>query len=114
MMAAGFERNGGIIMAQNDRRQKSAFRRFESIMTRGILGTLTMFLLMLVSAAAGIAWLKWTLAILVFVLCAAGTALLVLKQEHRRRRSWWMLASFIGLFACTLVSILVGFPAPIA
>ena len=99
-------------MAKNDRSEKSAFRKFEDIMTRAILGTLALFLLMLVSAAGGIGWLKWTLAILVFALCILGTALLVLKQEHRRRRSWWMLASFLGLFACTLVSMLVGFPAP--
>ena len=46
------------------------------------------------------------------LLCAAGTALLVLKQEHKRRRSWWLLASFAGLLACTLVSLIVGFPAP--
>lgn len=99
-------------MAQNERRQKNAFRKFESIMTRAILGTLALFLLMLVSAAIGIDWLKWTLAVLIFVLCAAGAALLILKQEHRRRRSWWMLASFIGLFACMLVSMIVGYPAP--
>ena len=99
-------------MAQNERRQKNAFRRFESIMTRAILGILALFLLMLVSAAVGIDWLKWSLGVLVFILCAAGMALLLLKQEHRRRRSWWMLASFIGLFACTLVSMIVGFPAP--
>lgn len=99
-------------MAPNDRRQKNAFRRFEAIMTRAILSTLALFLLMLFSAAAGIGWLKWTLGVLVFVLSAAGTALLVLKQEHRRRRSFWMLASFLGLFTCTLVSLIVGFPAP--
>lgn len=99
-------------MAPKDRRQKQAFRRFENIMTRMILGALILFLLMLVSAAAGIGWLKWTLAILVFTLCIAGTGLLLLKQEHRRRRSRWMLASFFGLFLCTLVSMIVGFPAP--
>ena len=99
-------------MASNDRRQRKAFLRFERTMTRAILGTLVLFLLMLLSAAAGIGWLKWILGILVFVLCGAGTALLVLKQEHRRPRSFWMLASFIGLFACTLVSLIVGFPTP--
>ena len=99
-------------MAQNTQRQKNTFRRFETMLTRAILGTLALFLLMLVASAAGIGWLKWLLAITVLVLCAAGTVLLVLKQEHRRRRSWWMLASFVGLAACTLVSILVGFPAP--
>lgn len=99
-------------MAQNKRREKNTFRTFERIMTRSILGTLALFLLMLVSASGGIGWLKWTLALTVAALCAAGTVLLVLKREHRRRRSWWMLASFAGLFACTLVSLIVGFPAP--
>ena len=95
-------------MAQNNRRQRNAFRKFEGVMTR----ILALFLLMLVSASGGIGWLKWTLALLVMALSVMGAGLLVLKQEHRRRRSWWMLASFAGLFACTLVSLIVGFPAP--
>ena len=92
--------------------KKNTFRKFESLLTRVILGTLALFLLMLVSAATGIGWLKWLLAIVILLICAAGTALLVLKHEHKRRRSWWMLASFIGFLACTLVSLIAGFPAP--
>ena len=99
-------------MAQHKRRQKNAFRRFEAVMTRAILGILALFLLMLVSAAAGIVWLRWTLGLLVIALCGLGTVLLVLKQEHRRRRSWWMLSAFLGMCLCTLVSLIVGFPAP--
>ncbi len=99
-------------MAQRNHRSRNAFRNFERMLTRAILGTLVLFLLMLLSAASGIGWLKWLLAITVLLLCAAGTGLLILKQEHRRRRSWWMLASFVGLLACTLVSLLVSFPAP--
>ena len=98
-------------MAQNKRRQKNTFRTLERMLTRVIFGTLALFLLMLISAAAGIGWLKWMLAITVILVSGAGTALLVLKQEHRKRRSWWMLASFIGLFACTLVSLIAGYPA---
>ena len=51
------------------------------------------------------------LAFTVILVSGAGAALLVLKQEHRKRRSWWMLASFIGLLACTLVSLIAGYPA---
>lgn len=98
-------------MEQNNRRQKNTFRTLERMLTRVIFGTLALFLLMLISAAAGIGWLKWMLAITVILVSGAGTALLVLKQEHRKRRSWWMLASFIGLFACTLVSLIAGYPA---
>ena len=99
-------------MAQMKRRQKNTFRKFESLLTRVILGTLVLFVLMLVAAASGIGWLKWLLAITVLLISAAGTALLVLKQEHRRRRSWWLLASFVGFLACTLVSLISGFPSP--
>ncbi len=99
-------------MAQNQRRQKSAFRKFERLMTRLILGTLLLFLLMLTTAAIGIGWLKWFLAVTIVLMSGLGSALLVLKQEHRRRRSWWMLASFVGFIACTLVSLITGFPAP--
>ena len=98
-------------MEQNNRRQNNTFRTLERMLTRVIFGTLALFLLMLVSAAAGIGWLKWMLAITVILVSGAGTALLVLKQEHRKRRSWWMLASFVGLLACTLVSLIAGYPA---
>ena len=99
-------------MAQRKRRSRNSFRQFERLLTRVILGTLVLFLMMLAAAAGGIGWLKWLLAVTVLLRCAAGTARLVLKQEHKRRRSWWLLASFAGLLACTLVSLIVGFPAP--
>lgn len=97
-------------MAQNTK--KNAFRKFENLMTKVILVTLALFLLMLVAAATGIGWVKWLLAIVTILVSAAGAALLVLKQEHRRRRSWWMLASFIAFLACTLVSLITGYPTP--
>ena len=99
-------------MAQNNRRNRNAFRKFERLMTKVILGTLVLFLLMLAAAAIGIGWLKWLLAVTVLLVSVMGTALLVLKQEHRRRRSLWMLASFVGFLACTLVSLIAGYPAP--
>ena len=98
-------------MEQNKRRQKNTFRTLERMLTRGIFVTLALFLLMLICAATGIGWLKWMLAITVILVSGMGTALLVLKQEHRKSRSWWMLASFVGLLACTLVSLIAGYPA---
>ena len=99
-------------MAQNDRRKKNSFRKFESFLTRVILGDLAGFLLMLLFAALGVGWLKWILAVAVILVSAAGCALLISKQEHKRRRSWWMLASFAGMLLCTLVSLIAGYPAP--
>lgn len=99
-------------MAQNNRRKRNTFRKFENLMTKVILGITVLFLLLLTASAIGIGWLKWLMAITIILVCAAGTALLVLKQEHRRRRSLWMLASFVGFLACTLVSLIAGYPAP--
>ena len=99
-------------MAQNDRRKKNSFRKFESFLTRVILGELAGFLLMLLFAALGVGWLKWILAAAVILVSGAGCALLISRQEHKRRRSWWMLASFAGMLLCTLVSLIARYPAP--
>ena len=99
-------------MAQTNRRKKNSFRKFESFLTRVILGELAGFLLMLLFAALGVGWLKWILAVAVILVSGAGCALLVSRQDHRKRRSWWMLASFAGMLLCTLVSLIAGYPAP--
>ena len=99
-------------MAQNKRKQRNTFRKFERMLTRVILGAAVVFLLMLVAAANGIGWLKWLLALPVILVSVLGCTLLIAKQEHKRRRSWWMLASFVALLVCTLVSLIVGYPAP--
>lgn len=99
-------------MAQTNRRKRNGFRKFENLMTKVILGITVLFLLLLAASAFGIVWLKWLLAVIIILVSALGTALLVLKQEHRRRRSRWMLASFVGFLACTLVSLIAGYPAP--
>ena len=99
-------------MAEKNRRTRNTFRKFERMMTRVILGTLAVFILMLAASAGGIGWLRWMLSITVMLVSSLSCVLLVLKQEHRRRRSWWMLASFVSFLACTLASLLLGFPAP--
>lgn len=99
-------------MAQKKRRPRDNFRTLERLLTRVILGTLVVFLLMLAAAANGIGWLKYMLALPVMAVSGLGCALLVLKQEHKKRRSWWMLAAFGSLFLCTLISLILGYPAP--
>lgn len=99
-------------MAQTNRKKKNSFRKFESLLTKVIFGELAGFLLMLLFAALGIGWLKWILAVAVILVSGAGCYLLVAKQEHKRRRSWWMLAAFAGMLLCTLVSLIAGYPAP--
>ena len=99
-------------MAQTNRRKKNSFRKFEGMLTRVILGNLAAFLLMLIFSAFGVGWLKWILAVAVILVSGAGCYLLIAKQEHKKRRSWWMLASFAGMLLCTLVSLIARYPAP--
>ena len=99
-------------MAQNNPKKRNTFRKLEQMLTRVILGTVVVFVLMLVASANGIGWLKWLLALPVVLVSILGGGMLILKQEHKRRRSWWMLASFVSFLACTLASLLLGFPAP--
>ena len=99
-------------MAQNNPKKRNTFRKLEQMLTRGILGTGGVFVLLLVASANGIGWLKWLLAVPVILVSILGGGMLILKQEHKLRRSWWMLASFAGLLLCTLVSLIARFPAP--
>lgn len=99
-------------MAERRRRSRDTFRRLEKLLTKVIFGCLAAFVLMLFAAGFGVGWLKWLLAVPVLAVSALGAALLVLKQEHRKKRSWWMLASFASLFVCTLLSLILGYPAP--
>ncbi len=91
--------------------RKNTFAEFEKLLTRIILGTAIVFSMMLAAGGNGVLWLKITLAVPVLVVSALGTALLILKQEHKRQRSWWMLAAFVSLFAVTLVSLLTNYPS---
>ena len=99
-------------MAQTNRKKKNSFRKFENLLTKVIFGELAGFLLMLLFAALGVGWLKWILAVAVILVSAAGCYLLIAKREHKKRRSWWMLAAFAGMLLCTLVSLIAGYPAP--
>lgn len=99
-------------MAQKRRRSRDTFRKLEKLLTRVILGCVAAFVLMLFAAGFGVGWLKWLLAIPVLLVSVLGCGLLILKQEHKKKRSWWMLASFVSLLVCTLLSLILGYPAP--
>ena len=75
-------------MAENKRRPRNTFRKFERMMTRVILGTLAVFVLMLAASAGGIGWVKWMLAITVVLVShrksTMGIADQVYSVEHGR------------------------------
>lgn len=92
-------------MAKRDR-----YKEFEQLMTVSLLGCVALFVLYLIVAAAGIAWLKVILAIVDILIPLGGLALLWMSKELLRPRSLWISCGFFSVIACTLASLILAFP----
>ena len=99
-------------MATQTNSNRRSFRHLERNLTLVILADLILFVLTLAASGTGILWLKIIVGLVCMAIAFLGAAFLVLINEHKRRRSWWMVVSFGALFLCTLVSLLTGSPAP--
>lgn len=99
-------------MEKKERASRPGFRQLEKNLSMIIACELAVFVLMLICGAAGIFWLKIVLGLILLAASALGCGLLILMQEYRRKRSWWLIASFASIFLCTLVSLIVNYPAP--
>ncbi len=99
-------------MVPKDFNHHRSFKQLEQRLTYAVLGDLALFIFTLVAAGKGVFWLKVILGILTIAFSGGGCAFLVLINEHRRSRSWWILASFGAMLVCTLVSFITGYPAP--
>lgn len=101
-------------MATNRTRHRNKFRELERSLTMVIFADLVLFALTLAAGGVGIGWLKIVVGILTVLISGLGCTFLVLINEHKRRRSWWMLSAFGSMLLCTLVSLLTNYPAPLA
>lgn len=100
-------------MATNESRHRNKFRELERGLTLVIFADLILFVLTLAAGGVGIGWLKVIVGILTIIISGLGCAFLVLINEHKRRRSWWMLSAFGSMLLCTLVSLITNYPAPL-
>ena len=99
-------------MEKTTNTKRRSFHQLEQQMTIAVGADAALFILFLIVSGAGIGWLKFILGILTILLSAAGDGFLVLVNEHTKRRSWWLLTAFAAIALCTLVSLIVGYPAP--
>ncbi len=99
-------------MAPKNIRSHHGFKQLEQKLTYVVFGDLALFLFTLLSGGKGLFWLKVILGILTIGVSAAGCAFLVLIQEHRKSRSWWILSAFGSMLVCTIVSFLTNYPRP--
>ncbi len=100
-------------MAPEKNNSHRSFRQLEHQLTYVVFGDLALFIFTLLAAGKGIFWLKVILGILTIALSGAGCAFLVLINEYNRPRSRWILIAFGAILACTVVSFITGYPAPV-
>ena len=99
-------------MATKRQKRRNQFRQLERSLTMVIFADLILFVLTLAAGGIGIGWLKVLMALCTIVISGLGATFLVLVNEHKRRRSWWMLSAFGSILICTLVSLLLNYPCP--
>lgn len=94
-------------MARNNR-----YKELERYMTYVILFSAVMFIIFLIASGAGIIWLKVIASILSIAASVLCLAYLYLTKELLRTRSLWMTAAAVAIIACTLFSLMLGYPSP--
>ena len=92
--------------------KRNRYREMENKMTLVLLSAAVFFILYLVCASAGLAVLKYILAIVSIIASALCLAWLYITGEFKRRRSLWMITGFISIIACLLVSMILKYPFP--
>lgn len=92
--------------------KRNRYREMESLMTKIILGDALVFILYLVCAGFGWSVLKVITAIIAIFGSLLCTGWLYLTGEFSRRRSLWMVTSFLSIVICVVISLLLGYPGP--
>ena len=92
--------------------KRNRYREMESLMTKVIIGDAALFVLYLIFAANGLTVLKFIVGIIAMIASLLALAWLYITGEFPRRRSLWMVTGFIGIAACLLVSMVLGYPCP--
>lgn len=99
-------------MANGSNSDYKRYKENEKILSIGLIADAALFLLYLLVAGLGVVWFKWVLAVVAFLLSAAGLASLYLTGEIRRRRSLYLVAGFAAVVVCILFSLILNYPSP--
>lgn len=89
---------------------KKRYHALENMLTTILFGCLGFFVLYLISAGMGIAWLKALAAIVALGGCCFMLSVLVSSKEVLKQRSLWLTCAAGGIILCTLTSLALRFP----
>ena len=88
------------------------YKQLDQLLTRVIIADTAIFLLYLIFAALGVSVLKVLLAIIALLLSGLSLAYLYKLGEFKKARSRWLVMGFGSIILCTLVSLILNYPAP--
>ncbi len=91
---------------------QNRYKEMERYMTYALIADGLLFIFYLLSAGAGIIWLKVILTILAFALSSACLAWLYISRELLKMRSMWMSTAALAVIVCILFSLLLNYPSP--
>lgn len=94
--------------------KRNRYRELENLMTKIIAADAFVFVLYLFCAGHGWAVFKVicaSIAIIGSLLCLGW---LYITGEFTRRRSLWMVTGFAAIVLCMLLSLVLGYPCPVA
>ena len=88
------------------------YKDLEKLMTTLLIASAVDFVLFLIFAGTGVIWLKVITAIFAIIMPVLCLALLYMSKELLKQRSLWMTMGFVGVFLCTVVSLIANYPSP--
>ena len=106
-MAQTSELYGGMVVGKRNR-----YRHMEIMMTRIILGICVAFILFVLFSWRGLNTLKYISGIVTMIASGLSLGWLYITGEFKHRRSLWMVTAFFAFIICTLVSMMLHYPAP--
>ena len=92
--------------------KKNRYRELENLMTKILLGDALVFVLFLIFSRYEWTVVKVIAAIISILASLLSLAWLFITGELVRRRSFWMVTGFTGIFLCLVVSLILKYPCP--
>lgn len=90
--------------------KRNRYKEMEKLMTVILITDGILFLLYLITAGAGVAWMKWVCGILSILISGAGLAFLYRTKELLKQRSLWLSSGFFAIAVTVLASLILAFP----
>lgn len=89
------------------------YKDLERMMTTLLIASAVDFILFLIFAGTGVIWLKVITAIFAIIMPVLCLAVLYMSKELLKQRSLWLTMGFVGVFLCTVVSLIANYPSPL-